>query len=206
MPEQPDPPADEQDAETPPVEEDRYLFDDVPEEEVAPNADLAAAFAPTEEDYAAFDPRLAASQPASTQDDQEEDKEVRFDPRYVEEFEGLLFVGSLRKRFRWMGHEFVIRTLTTNETLEVALIQKPYLGTLGEIKAYQAAVVAACIVTVDGNPPPIPVTDDGNDLEARFFYVVNHWQPIIIDMIYGQLMMLEQKVNEVLVAMGKAPS
>lgn len=169
-------------------------------------ADLERAFLPTEEDFAPFDPREpSSSQPPNTVDEvSEEPQPAAFDPRYREEFEGLLFIGSLRKRFRWAGHEFVIRTLVTNELLEVSLLQKPYQGSMGEIKAYQAAVVAASILSVDGKPPPLPITDEISALEARFHYVINHWQPIVIDMLYGQVMDLEAKVNEVLAAMGKA--
>lgn len=165
---------------------------------------LGAAFLASDEDYAPFDPReSSANQPAGVVGE-DTDKVVEFDPRYKDSFEGLLFIGSLRKRFKWMGHEFVIRTLCTNEVLEVGLVAKPYQESLGEIKAYQAAVVAASILSVDGKPPPIPITDEDSPLESKFFYVVNHWQPVVIDMIYGQVMSLEVEVNNVLASMGKA--
>lgn len=172
-------------------------------------ADLTGAFVPTDEDYGPFDPTDIIVPPVedeATIDEAREDGDdtPRFDPRYRDEFEGLLFVGSLRKRFRWMGHLFVIRTLTVNETLEVALLNKPYVGTLGELKAYQAALVAASVVTIDGKPLPIPTTMNESDLEAKFEYVINNWQPITIDMLYGQILELEAKVNEVLAALGKA--
>lgn len=181
--------------------------DETPDGEGATQADdLQAAFLPSEEDFAPFDPREPSSnQPRTTVDEVSDDPPApEFDPRFREEFEGLLFVGSLRKRFRWMGHEFVIRTLVTEELLEVALVSKPYQGSLGEIKAYQSAVVAASILSVDGKPPPIPITDEMSDVEARFQYVIRHWQPVVIDMIYGQVMDLEAKVTAVLASMGKA--
>jgi hypothetical protein len=171
-------------------------------------ADLTEAFQPSEEDYGPFDPTDIITPPAdeNTFDEARSDAPTvpGFDPRYRDEFEGLLYIGSLRKRFQWMGHLFVIRTLTVNETLEVGLINKPYVGTLAEMKAYQAATVAASVVTVDGKALPVPVSLDLTDLEARFEYVINHWQPITIDMLYGQIMELEAKVTEVLAALGKA--
>ena len=77
---------------------------------------------------------------------------------------------------------------------------------MGEIKAYQAACVAACLISVDRQPMPTPITDEVTDtwLDTRFQYVIDHYQPIVIDVIYGELMKLEAKVNEVLTAMGKA--
>lgn len=205
MPDAPEPTTGD-DATGAPVTEEEIFDGDGAAQAGDPQNDLAAAFRPSDEDYAPFDPREASSnQPPATVDETSSDPQPpQFDPRYTEEFEGLLFIGALRKRFRWMGHEFVIRTLTTSEVLEVGLLQKPYVGSMGEIKAYQAAVVAASILSVDGKPPPLPVTDADSDLEARFNYVIAHWQPIVIDMLYGQQLDLETVVNETLAAMGKA--
>lgn len=188
-----------------PEDEAEYDYEPTPQEQFM--SDLTDAFIPTDEDYASFDPTEIIAPPVdeTTLDEARHEGGVpQFDPRYRDEFEGLLYVGSLKKRFRWMGHLFVIRTLTVNETLEVALLNKPYVGTLGELKAYQAAVVAASVVTIDGQPLPIPTGLSETDLDARFEYVINNWQPITIDMLYGQVLELEAKVNEVLAALGKA--
>ena len=120
-------------------------------------------------------------------------------------FDGLLYIGALSKRFTWMGHRFKIRTLSTDDVIEVGLLQQPYVGSMGEIKAYQAACVAAALTEVDGQTLPGSISSEvQHDLEPRFDYVRRNYQPIVIDVIYGQLMALEAKVNEVLVAMGKA--
>ena len=202
MPDTPDPTDDA------PINEG--VYDDIPEAtpEQEFMGDLAGAFEATEEHYTSFDPRevIDAAQTVDTVDEVAgADRVVEFDPRYRETFEGLLYLGMLKKRFKWMGHEFVIRTLLTNEIVEVGVIQKPYVGTLGEMKAYQAASVAAAVLSVDGQPLPIPISDEDSSLEARFTYVMNHWSPIIIDMLYGQCLELEQEVHKVLAAMGKAP-
>lgn len=171
-------------------------------------AALVEALQPSEEEYLPFDPtpRVPVVEEATTEDALNPDKPLAFDPRMHEEFEGLLYIGALKKRFLWMGHEFLIRSLGTNEVLTVGLLQKPYAGTMGEIKAYQAACVAACLISVDRQPMPTPITDEVTDtwLDTRFQYVIDHYQPIVIDVIYGELMKLEAKVNEVLTAMGKA--
>src|SRR5690242_12591575 len=80
-----------------------------------------------------------------------------------EPFEGMLFLGRLTQTFTYVGHEFVIRTLTTDEVLEIGLLVKPYNGTLGEVKAYQAATVASCVERLDGRPLPLPITSDSYD-------------------------------------------
>ena len=83
-----------------------------------------------------------------------------FDGRWRDEFEGLLYIGALTDRFVWLGHEFHIRTLTTGELAEVALVSKPYDGTEASMKAYQAGVVAASVLSVDGRPLPQPITTE----------------------------------------------
>jgi hypothetical protein len=129
-----------------------------------------------------------------------------FDTRWREPFEGLVFLGRLQKTFRWMGHKFLIRTLVTDEVLEVGLLHAQYVNTLADVKAYQAAVVAACVIKVDDQPMPLPITDDQVDtpLAARFEYVLKHWFPPILDVVYEEYLELEVTVNKVLAAMGKA--
>jgi hypothetical protein len=129
-----------------------------------------------------------------------------FDPKVRESFTGLLFIGKLQKEFRFLGHEFVIRTLTTDETLEVALLQRPYRDTMGDLRAYQAALIAACTVTVDGEPLQLPLTNDPEDsgMAARFRYVRKNWYPVVLDQVYEQYLLLEADVAEVIAAMGEA--
>ena len=128
-----------------------------------------------------------------------------FDSRYREEFEGLLYLGKLNHRFSWAGHRFVIRTLTSGDITEIGLLHKPYRDTVGETKAYQALVVAACIETVDGKALPLPITNQAEDtmLVNRFEYVLRVWFPPTLDAVYEQYLILETKVEEALKAMGK---
>lgn len=127
-----------------------------------------------------------------------------FDPRYIEEFQGLLYVGALRETFTWLGHQFVIRTLMTNELVEVAMIAKDYKGSDAESKAYQAAVVAGCVLTVDGKELPMPLTNDPADtlMRNRFDYVMAHWFPPTLDVLYERYFALELKVRAVIDSMG----
>ena len=67
-----------------------------------------------------------------------------FPEEWKDEFEGLLFVGYLQREITSIPfHKFVVRTLTINEKLEISLITKPYLDSIGYGRAYKAAVVAA---------------------------------------------------------------
>lgn len=129
-----------------------------------------------------------------------------FDPKFRMDFEGLLYMGRLTDDFTWLGHHFVIRTLTAGEILEVGLLHRQYVGTLADVKAYQAAIVAACVVSVDGKPMPTPITNEVTDtgLLNRFNYVLRSWFPPVLDKVYEQYLLLEARVEEVIKEMGKA--
>lgn len=129
-----------------------------------------------------------------------------FDERHRDDFQGLLFLGALQKKFRWLGHTFLIRTLTTDELLMVGQIIKEYEGTVSATKAYTTSIVAMCTTSVDGEHLPFPYKE-GPDLDFaldRFKYVARNWYPFTIDAIYNEYLALEEKVREVLDAMGEA--
>lgn len=130
----------------------------------------------------------------------------QFDPRYREAFEGLLYLGRLEETFRMWGHTFVIRTLTTEQLAEIGQIVKPYDGTRTGNAVYQAAVVAASVVSVDGRALPSGITvDDSSDLAAvRFPYVMKQWMPPVREAVYNRTFALELQSRKVLAAMGEA--
>lgn len=127
-----------------------------------------------------------------------------FDPRYRDEFDGLMYVGSLTDAFEWLGHEFVIRTLTSGELTEVGLAVKRYEGTNGATKAYQGAITAACLVSVDGKGLPYPITTRPDDtaFQNRFAYVMENYFPPTLDVVYDRYYRLEVAVQKVIEAMG----
>lgn len=130
-----------------------------------------------------------------------------FDHRLRDEFTGLLYLGALTKTFDWLGHRFVIRTLRTGELIAVSLAVRDYVGSDAYLKAWQAAMVGACVVTVDGRPlPPVPLTDHPEDslVRARTQYVMDHWFPPVPDHIYERYIELELVVRQVIATMGKA--
>ncbi len=131
----------------------------------------------------------------------------RFDQRHAQDFEGLMFLGALTNTFNWLGHSFVIKTLTGDEILGVAQIIKPWMGTVGESRAYSIAMASVAIVSVDGQELPIPVSSEGGEyawIYQRFNYVKAHWHAPTIDKVYSEFRALEDKSDEVMTAMEKA--
>jgi hypothetical protein len=129
---------------------------------------------------------------------------IGFDPRWKEEFEGLLYIGALTSTFDYLGHRFIIRTLTQDEILEVTLAIKGYSDTEAYTKAEMMGVVAACVVSVDGRPLPHPITLDPGDtpFQNRWRYIRATWYPPVIDLVFNQYVRLEYKVREVMNSMG----
>lgn len=153
---------------------------------------------------------MSDSHPGASEDlngDEDESKEdlPEFDPQWQEDFNGLLFLGSLSNTFDYMGHRFTIRTLNGGEILAVAQVIAPYTGTVAENRAYSMATVAASVVAVDGQPLPLPFEKmtPAAALQQRFERVKD-WFPPTIDMAFGEYLKLNAKVEEVLAKMGEA--
>ncbi len=148
----------------------------------------------------------AAWTPTTDEEADAEEPLPEFDARFRDEYEGLLYVGQLTRDFAFAGHRFRIRTMNMDEILEVGLISKEYAGTIADLKAYQTAMVAGCIVQLDGRPLPQPITMDPADtpLRNRFDYILRNWFPVTIDAVYEQFLLLEVQVGQVLDAMRDA--
>lgn len=146
------------------------------------------------------------SQEEAPQDQTEEEPLPEFDPRYREDFEGLLYLGRLEETFSLWGHTFVIRTLTTEQLAEIGQIVRPHEGSNAKNAVYQSAVVAASVVTVDGKPLPQSITIDNSDelTTVRYPYVLKKWMPPVREALYNRSMLLELKTRQVLHAMGEA--
>jgi len=142
--------------------------------------------------------------PEDLEDEPEDEELPKFDEKHKRSFEGLLYLGRASKTFRWLGHEFIIKTMNIDEILEIGQLHQPYAGTVADIKAWQALTIAACVVSVDGQPISLPISDDQTAIETKFRYVSKHWYPWILDKIYEQYLVLDAQVAEVLGEMGKA--
>lgn len=178
-----------------------------PDEEAAPLPPAVTSTVPRGPSVTTPDPALEPHRdPVEEANSTEEAKTpiAEFDPKVRQDFEGLLYLGRLTDEFEAFGHSFIIRTISTDEVLEVGLLHKPYKDSISEVKAYQAALVAACVVSVDGKALPLPVTNDPYDtaLSNRFHYVKRSWFPPLLDVIYERYLLLEARVDEALTAMG----
>ncbi len=175
---------------------------EVPEDEVfvPPNVDPTSIGPSVESDSA------PTGEPTGTDVTGEGTSTVlpEFDPRYREAFEGLLFIGKVQKTFRWLGHTFVIRSPRVDEILEIGQLHAAYVNTVSDIKAYQSLMLAAVIVSVDGQPLPIPISDDVSALQAKFEYIKLHWYPWTLDKLYEEYLLLDSEVRAVHDALGKA--
>lgn len=171
------------------------------------------------ESYASYDPstvRPAPLAPPASSDAPQDSSEahaesdvsepaVAFDERHKEPFNGLMYLGALTKTFTWAGHEFHIRTLTTQEVLIVAKLTAEFRGSIAEDRAYVSAVVALATQSVDRQPLPFPYKESqiGHEwAEQRFNYVTGTWFAYTIDAVYGEYLALEGKAREVANAMG----
>src|SRR4051812_1732262 len=86
------------------------------------------------------------------QPDNDEDYFQSFDGRWRQEFEGLAYLGHLEAEVKIPYHTFQVRTLKTGEKIRVVELIKPLEDSVGYARAYRAAVVAAALVLVDGQP------------------------------------------------------
>jgi len=125
-----------------------------------------------------------------------------FPEEWKDDFEGLLFLGYLQREVTKVPfHKFVVRTLTINEKLEISLLTKPYLDTVGYARSYKSAIVAAGLVSVDDRDL-IPGNKNINVVRQKYDYVVNNWYDTIIDILYEEIDSLENRVIMVLQELG----
>ncbi len=149
------------------------------------------------------EPSSASTEPPNGTD-AEEVVLPEFDPEYRKPFEGLLFIGKVSRTFKWLGHTFVIRTPRIDEILEIGQLHEPYNTSVADVKAYQTLLLAAIIETVDGQPLPIPFSDDVSLIQSKFDYIKRHWYPWTLDKLYEEYLLLDAGVKAVHDALGKA--
>lgn len=133
-------------------------------------------------------------------------KPREFDPKHRETFRGLLFVGALTSDFELFGHHFRIATPTQTERIQIGLVTREYIDTISTEIAITTAFVAAFLVSVDDQLLPQPIVNNPKEtaLHERFRWVSENLRKPVIDLIYSKCLELEQEVDEVLEAMGKA--
>ena len=85
--------------------------------------------------------------------------------------------------------------------MEVSLITKDYVDTIGYGRAYRAAIVAAGLQYVDGREL-LPSSSNISILRQKFDYVTTSWYDSVVDILYREIDELEGRVLRVLQELG----
>lgn len=120
-------------------------------------------------------------------------------------FASLLTCGRRSKVVTILDHTVVVQTLCGDDDLRIGLYAKPYAGSLGEQRAYQIAVAAAGIRTVDGKPLASSVYENA-DNDALFdekVAKVSAMYPTVIAAVYRAVMEAEKEFVELCTRLGK---
>lgn len=134
---------------------------------------------------------------------QDQEDTPGFDPRYKDDFIGLMYLGRLSHTFDLLGHEVVIRTLTTEELAEISMFMKPYEGTAHREGIYAAVIAGVCTESVDGQPLPQPITRNSTGALERIRYSLKNWLPPVHNRIFQEYYALDLRASRVLDQMGK---
>lgn len=128
--------------------------------------------------------------------------ETAFDPRYREDFVGLLYLGYLEETCVVAGHRFQLRTPGQEDRLSMGVIQRPYANTVMGEQAWRAVTVAAYLRDIDGTPAPEPLNSSQSAVATRFNWVVNSiHSDQIIELIFIQIRLLDARVREMIGAL-----
>ena len=175
----------------------------------ADEAQVASAMAGVRQEEPAAPPASPEEAPAPPQTAETPEPTLdyrEFDPKHREAFTGLLYVGHLDDEFQIYGHTFRIATPTQTERLQVGPVVKEFRDTITNEIAYQAAVVALYLVSIDGQPLPQPILTNAKDaaVRDRFNWVTENLRRPVINAVFERTLILEEEVDMTLEAMGKA--
>lgn len=131
----------------------------------------------------------------------EEEAFSSFDSKWRRAFEGLTYLGHLETEVNIPYHSFVVRTLTTGEKIKVTELIQHLENSIGYARAYRAAVVAAGLVLVDGQPLLVG-SRKVDAISQKYQYVIDNWYDFIIDTLYDKINELEGTVVSVLKELG----
>lgn len=121
-------------------------------------------------------------------------------------FSTLLNCGKRHKIITVMGdHKVAIQTLNSDDDLRIGMYTKEFKDSDAYPRAYQIAVCAAGIRTIDNRPLYQPITED-EDENAVFVEKVNRMRkfyPVVITEIYRAIMDLDTEFAELARKLGK---
>lgn len=128
-----------------------------------------------------------------------EDALDKFPEESKQDLNGLLYLGYLTDRFEKFGHTFTIKTLTRGERMAVSILVKEWEGSLGMADAYEAAMVAASLVEVDGRSLYTDLEPDADPLIRirQNFNIVRRWYDPVLVAIYERITVLAARQERV---------
>lgn len=165
---------------------------------------------PNDDEGFALPPSLAlgADEPIRVGEELPEEKESEPETKFTDEeratFATLLTVGQRISTVSVFGHTVKIRSLTVDDDLRVGLSAKAYQESEGFVRAYQAGVVAAGILEIDGVPfrtSLIPETPE--ECFQKHLEKVRKMYPLVVSQLYGKILELDQEYAEMAQKLGK---
>jgi len=110
----------------------------------------------------------------------------------------LLELGKLEETVEIGNRKVRIRTLKIGQELEVGLLTKEYQGTSEQLRAEITAIVAAAVVSVDGEPLITSLGPTDDTLNSRFNYVNENFYWPVIRLIYQRYSDLQERAEAAL--------
>lgn len=157
----------------------------------------AGAFAATEDEH---EGGVLVGEPVA-----EEEEVTELSPEEEVMFASLMTCGRRTKVAHILDHTVVVQTLCGDDDLRIGLYVKEYVGSMGEQRAYQIAVAAAGIRTIDGQPlvQSLFAEADNDALFDQKVAKVAQMYPTVINRIYRAVMDAEKEFVELATKLGK---
>lgn len=147
---------------------------------------------------------VEATRPLTEEEVEEDSPITELTTEERDHFETLLTIGRITRTVEVFGHKIQLTTVTTEDMMKVGLACKDYKGSEGYARAYQSAVVAACIRSVNGeswNNALAPGDEEGVYYEK--LAKVRRLYPLVVFEIYQRAMELEAEFAELVNKVGK---
>ena len=120
-------------------------------------------------------------------------------------FQSLVTIGQITRTIDVLGHPVILRTMSVADELMVGLESQKYRGSEAFARAYQSAVVAATVVTIDGKALYTPISAEESDSEVFTHRLkkVHALYPLVVSEIYRKYMEVESEFAKLAQKLGK---
>jgi hypothetical protein len=96
------------------------------------------------------------------------------DPRALDDFIGLMFLGYVEETCEVAGHHFRLRTPGHDERIERGELHRKYLNSMNQDTMWEMLTVAAYCIEIDGVPAPEPLGPKIGQVETRLKWIKDH--------------------------------